>query len=61
MKLYFELNIDETFESPIKIASALIETLEVDREYHTALEMIEEVAEHLLVYCKHVRNCEKVE
>lgn len=57
MKLCFQLDKDETFESPIKIAGALIDALEADREYLTAIEMIEEVAEHLSVYCKHVRNC----
>ena len=57
MKLYFQLDKDETFESPIKIAGALIDALAVGREYLTALEMIEEVAEHLSVYCKCARDC----
>lgn len=57
MKLRFELDEDERYESPIKIAGALIDALEADREYLAALEMIDEVAEHLSVYCKHVRNC----
>lgn len=57
MKLCFQLDVDESCESPIKIAGALIDALEADREYLAALEMIEEVAEHLSVYCKHARNC----
>ena len=69
MKIFFELSENEGYVSPIKTAEALINSGENIKKDFLGFERdifartfdiddLEQIAEHLLIYCKHNKESE---